>query len=145
MKEKIIIVTAILVGAWIGSKLKLPSGYLTGGLILGLIVKGIVGGNVPSSGSVSMISQLLVAYVLVATSNVESLLAFTTGLSFILNRFFHIDLLTAMYSTAPGGISGMAITAVEAGADTAISSAFQVLRIVLVLVATPLLAAILSK
>ena len=41
MKEKIIIVTAILVGAWIGSKLKLPSGYLTGGLILGLIVKGI--------------------------------------------------------------------------------------------------------
>ena len=73
MKEKMIIVTAILVGAWIGSKLKLPSGYLTGGLILGLIVKGIVGGNVPSSGSVSIISQLLVAYVLVATSNVESL------------------------------------------------------------------------
>ncbi|HOC27788.1 MAG TPA: AbrB family transcriptional regulator [Rectinema sp.] len=162
MKEKIIIVAAILVGAWIGSKLKLPSGYLTGGLILGLIVKGIVGGNVPSSGSVSIISQLLVAYVLVATSNVESLkqrpevipvalgyvvalLAFTTGLSFILNRFFHIDLLTAMYSTAPGGISGMAITAVEAGADTAISSAFQVLRIVLVLVATPILAGILSK
>ncbi len=147
MKEKMIIVTAILVGAWIGSKLKLPSGYLTGGLILGLIVKGIVGGNVPSSGSVSIISQLLVAYVLVATSNVESLkqrpevipvalgyvvalLAFTTGLSFILNRFFHIDLLTAMYS---------------AGADTAISSAFQVLRIVLVLVATPILAGILSK
>jgi len=50
-----------------------------------------------------------------------------------------------MYSTAPGGISGMAITAVEAGADTAISSAFQVLRIVLVLVATPILAGILSK
>ena len=103
MKEKIIIVAAILVGAWLGNKLKLPSGYLMGGLILGLIAKGIVGGNVPYGGPVSLVSQLLVAYILVATSSVDSigkrpevipialgyvvaLLAFTTGLAFVLNK-----------------------------------------------------------
>lgn len=162
MKEKIIIVAAILVGAWVGNKLKLPSGYLMGGLILGLIAKGIVGGNVPYGGPISLISQVLVAYILVATSSVDSigrrpevipialayvlaLLAFTTGLAFVLNKVFHIDLLTAMYGTAPGGLSGMAVTAVDAGADTAISAIFQVFRIILVMIATPLLAVLLSK
>jgi membrane AbrB-like protein len=162
MKEKIIIVAAILVGAWVGNRIRLPSGYLTGGLILGLVAKGIVGGNVPYGGPMSLISQLLVAYILVATSNVESigqrpevipialayvlaLLAFTTGIAFLLNKVFHIDLLTAIYGTAPGGLSGMAITAVDAGAETAISAVFQVLRIILVMIATPLLAALLSR
>jgi uncharacterized membrane protein AbrB (regulator of aidB expression) len=49
MKEKgIIIIAAILAGAWLGGRLKLPSGYLIGGMIAGLIVKGIVSSNVPS-------------------------------------------------------------------------------------------------
>ena len=162
MKEKIIIAAAIFAGAWLGNKLKLPSGYLMGGLILGLVAKGIVGGNVPYSGPMSFISQVLVAYILVATSSVDSLgkrpevipialvfvfalLLFTTGMAFLLNKLFHIDLLTAIYGTAPGGLSGMAITAVDAGAETAISAVFQVFRIILVMVATPLLAALLSK
>jgi membrane AbrB-like protein len=162
MKEKIIIIAAILVGAWVGNKIRLPSGYLTGGLILGLVAKGIVGGNVPYGGPISLISQMLVAYILVATSDVNSigqhpevvpialvyvvaLLAFTTGIAFFLNKVFHIDLLTAMYGTAPGGLSGMAITAVDAGAETAISAVFQVFRIILVMIATPLLAALLSR
>ena len=162
MKEKIIIIAAIIIGALLGNQLKLPSGYLMGGLILGLIAKGIVGSNVPYGGPVSLVSQLLVAYILVATSSVDSiikrpqvipvalayvvaLLTFTTGLAFVLNKVFHIDLLTAMYGTAPGGLSGMAITAVDAGAETAISTIFQVFRIILVMIATPLLAALLSK
>jgi hypothetical protein len=112
------------------------------------IAKGIVGGNVPYGGPISLVSQLLVAYILVATSSVDSitkrpevipialayvlaLLAFTTGLAFVLNKVFHIDLLTAMYGTAPGGLSGMAVTAVDAGAETAISTIFQVFRIIL--------------
>ena len=84
-------------------------------------------------------SQMLVAYIFVATSDMNSigehpevipialayvlaLLVFTTGVAFLLNKVFHIDLLTAMYGTAPGGLSGMAITAVDAGADTTISA-----------------------
>lgn len=55
MKGKIIIIAAILVGAWVGNRIKLPSGYLTGGLILGLVVKGIVGGNVPYGGPISIV------------------------------------------------------------------------------------------
>lgn len=162
MKEKLIILAAIVIGAFVGNRIRLPSGYLTGGLIVGLAAKGIVGGNVPYSSSMSFISQLLVAYILVATSNVNSigqnpevipvalayvlaLMAFTTGIAFMLNKFFHIDLLTAIYGTAPGGLSGMAITAVDAGAETAISAVFQLFRIILVMIATPLLAALLSK
>ncbi len=72
MKEKGIIIAAILVGAWLGNRLKLPSGYLTGGLIAGLLAKGFFSTNLPASGALSVISQLLVAYVLVSNSTSRS-------------------------------------------------------------------------
>ncbi|HET7839539.1 MAG TPA: AbrB family transcriptional regulator, partial [Rectinemataceae bacterium] len=59
-----------------------------------------------------------------------------------LSRCFGIDLRTAIYATAPGGLSGMALTAADAGADSAVSMLFQLFRLVLILVATPILAAL---
>jgi hypothetical protein len=162
MKEKFIIVMALLVGAWLGNRVKMPSGYLVGGLVFGLIAKGFVGGNVPSGSILSVVSQILVAYVVVSNSNVETikqhpeiapiaagyivvLLVLCLGLSFILNKVFHIDLLTAIYATAPGGLSGMALSASDAGAETPISMMFHLVRITVVLIATPLLAMIFTK
>lgn len=157
MKEKIIIIVAIFTGAWLGNRLKLPSGWLTGGLVAGLIAKGIMGGNVPSGNFLSIVSQMLVAYVIVSNSDVEVikshpevmpiafgyiviLIAFCLGLSFILNKIFHIDLMTSIYATAPGGLSGMALSATDAGAETPISLIFHLFRMILVLIMTPLLA-----
>ena len=157
MKEKVIIIAAILVGAWLGNKLKMPSGYLVGGMVFGLLAKGFVGGNVASGNALSILSQLMVAYVVVANSDVESikqnpgvipvallyivgLLALCLGLAFILTKVFHIDLKTAIYATAPGGLSGMALSATDAGAETPISIIFHMFRITGVLIVTPLMA-----
>jgi len=163
MKEKgIIIIAAILVGAWLGHKLKLPSGYLTGGMILGLIAKGLLSSNVPAGNILSIISQLLVAYVVVSNSDVAVirqhpevvpialgyiavLTLFCFGLALVLNKVFHFDIRTAIYATAPGGLSGMALSMTDAGAETPISMTFHLFRLILVLVLTPLLASFFVK
>ena len=163
MKEKsLVIVVAILAGAWLGGKLKLPSGYLIGGMIAGLVVKGFVGSNVPMGSALSIVSQILVAYVLVSNSNVEVirrhpevvpvalayivvLSAFCLGLAMILNKVFHFDIRTAIFATAPGGLSGMALTMSDSGAETPISMMFHLFRMILVMVTTPLLASFFYK
>lgn len=162
MKQQLIIIAAILAGAFLGQKLKLPSGVLTGGMIAGLVAKGLVSGNVPSGNILSIASQLLVAYVVVSNSDVETirkhpeivpialgyilaLVAFCFGSAWILNKAFGIDIRTAVFATAPGGLSGMALSAADAGAETPISMMFHLFRITLILVSTPLLAAFASK
>lgn len=163
MKEKgIIIIAAILAGAWLGNKLKIPSGYLTGGMIAGLIAKGFLASNVPTGSVLSIISQLLVAYVVVSNSDVEVirrhpevvpialgyiavLTLFCFGLAIVLNKVFHFDIKTAIFATAPGGLSGMALSMTDAGAETPISMTFHLFRMVLVLILTPFLASLFTK
>ncbi|HEY9054330.1 MAG TPA: AbrB family transcriptional regulator [Rectinemataceae bacterium] len=162
MREKAIIIGAMLVGAWLGNRLKLPSGYLTGGLILGLLAKGLVGGDVASGSLLSAVSQILVAYVVISNSNVETikkhpeiipvalgyiilLILFCLAMSFVLHKVFGIDLLTAIYGTAPGGLSGMALSATDAGAETPVSMMFHLFRMVIVLIVTPILAGFLVR
>ena len=163
MKEKgIIIIAAILAGAWLGNKLKIPSGYLTGGMIAGLVVKGLVSANVPAGNILSIVSQLLVAYVVVSNSDVAVirhhpevvpialgyiavLSLFCFGLAIVLNKVFLFDIRTAIFATAPGGLSGMALSMTDAGAETPISMTFHLFRMVLVLIVTPLLASFFVK
>ena len=162
MLQQGIIVASILVGAYLGQRFKLPSGALTGGMIAGLVAKGVVSANVPSGNVLSIASQLLVAYVVVSNSDVDTirkhpeivpvalgyivvLIAFCIGAAWLLNRFFHIDIRTALYATAPGGLSGMALSAADAGAETPISLMFHLLRLTLVLVSTPLIASLFAK
>ncbi|NLL36895.1 MAG: ammonia monooxygenase, partial [Fretibacterium sp.] len=152
-----VIVLCILLGGAVGHILRLPSGVLTGGLIAGLIAKGLTLGDVPSGTFLSIVSQLLVAYVVVSNSDVAALrrhpeavpaalcyivvlLAFCLLLAFGVVRFFGLDLNTAIYATAPGGLSGMALSATDAGAETPVSMIFHLFRMVIVLVATPFLA-----
>jgi membrane AbrB-like protein len=161
MKEKSIIIAAILVGAWLGNRLKLPSGYLTGGMIAGLLAKGFFSTNLPGGSALSIVSQLLVAYVLVSNSDIEVikknpaiipialgyvivLTLFCFGLAVVLNKVFHLDIRTAIFATAPGGLSGMALSMTDGGAETPISMTFHLFRIILVLILTPLLASFLA-
>ncbi len=162
MKDKgIIIIAAILAGAWLGGRLKLPSGYLIGGMIAGLVVKGILLQRADGQ-RLSIVSQILVAYVIVSNSNVEVikqhpevvpvalayifvLSAFCLGLALILNKVFHFDIRTAIFATAPGGLSGMALSMSDSGAETPISMMFHLFRMILVMVTTPLLASIFYK
>ena len=160
-EREIVIIIAIFAGAWLGNRFRLPSGYLTGGMIAGLIAKAIVSANVPSGGALSVISQLLVAYVIVANSDVDVikkhpeavlmalgyilvLSTFCLGLAIVLNKVFHMDIRTAIFATAPGGLSSMALSMTEAGAETPISLMFHLFRMVFVLILTPFLASLFS-
>ena len=163
MKEKgIIIIAAITRRRLARRQTQLPSGYLIGGMIAGLVVKGILGSNVPMGSALSIVSQILVAYVIVSNSNVEVikqhpevvpvalayifvLSAFCLGLALILNKVFHFDIRTAIFATAPGGLSGMALSMSDSGAETPISMMFHLFRMILVMVTTPLLASIFYK
>jgi len=162
MLQQGIIVASILVGALAGHYSKLPSGALAGGMIAGLVAKGFVSANVPSNNVLSIVSQVLVAYVVVSNSDVQTirkhpeivpialgyilvLVAFCAGAAWALNKFFHLDIRTAIYATAPGGLSGMALSAADAGAETPISMMFHLFRLTLILVSTPLLAALFAR
>ena len=162
MRDQGVIVLAILAGGWIGHFLKVPSGILVGGMIAGLFAKGVTLGEIPSGTMLSMLSQFLVAYVVVSNSDVASirthpevvpaalsyvavLLVLCIGLAFLVTRFFGIDLNTAIYATAPGGLSGMALSAADAGAETPLSLVFHMFRMVIVLIVTPLVALYFTK
>jgi len=161
-QNSVIVIAAILAGAWLGGKLKLPSGYLIGGMLAGLVAKAMLSTNLPAGNVLSIFSQILVAYVLVSNSNVEVikhhpevvpialgyivvLSAFCLGLALMLNRVFHFDIRTAIFATAPGGLSGMALSMNESGAETPISMMFHLFRMILVMVTTPLLASFFYK
>lgn len=59
---------------------------------------------------------------------------------FILWRFSKTDILTSFIGTAPGGISFMPIFAEEVGANPALVSIIQIIRIILVIGTMPILA-----
>ena len=162
MKEQGIIIAAILAGGGLGHWLKLPSGILVGGMVSGLLAKGITLGDIPSGTAMSVVSQLAVAWVVVSNSDVATirahpeivpaalsyvavLLSFCLGLAFLLTRFFGLDLNTAIYATAPGGLSGMALSAADAGAETPLSMMFHLFRMVIVLIVTPITAHYLTR
>ncbi len=162
MQQPWIIGAAILAGAFLGDRFRLPSGILTGGMIAGLLAKGFVEGNLPGGRALSVISQLLVAYVVVSNSDVATirkhpeilpiavgyilaLSLFCLSAAWLLNKWFGLDLGTAIYATAPGGLSGMALSAAESGVETPVSIVFQLLRLILILILTPFLAALFGK
>jgi hypothetical protein len=162
MKDQGIVVAAILLGAWAGHYFKLPSGILTGGMIAGLVAKGVVLADIPSGNLLSTISQLLVAYVVVSNSDVASIrrhpeaVPLAVGYIFVLivfcmiaawgiSRWFDLDLQTAIYATAPGGLAGMALSATDAGAETPVSMMFHLLRLTIILIVTPYLAAFFTR
>jgi len=69
-----------------------------------------------------------------------SLIAFTLGLAWIFSKICKMDFLTSLFATTPGGLTGIAIVAVDIGADPTISILFNICRIVTILVVVPIIA-----
>ncbi|WP_199484523.1 AbrB family transcriptional regulator [Peribacillus glennii] len=59
---------------------------------------------------------------------------------FVLWKFSNTDMLTSLFGTAPGGIAAMPSIAEELGANTAVVSIIQTMRIFLVIFTVPILA-----
>lgn len=156
--EELYVVVGVLAGAALGHKTPVPVGALLGGMIGGLAVKAFWSMGMTKSPMLSIASQILVAYVLVAGSDVASirqvprfiplavlysllLLAVSWACSWILVRFFGVDDMTAIFATPPGGLTGIGITSNEVGADAPVTLLFHMTRIILIMVLVPLVAA----
>jgi membrane AbrB-like protein len=144
------------VGAWVGTRLRLPAGALMGPLVLGValqelgmmrlawppgvpqvafLILGVYVGLLFDRASIKRAGRL---FPLVLAS-AAGLTAACAGLGWALAALTSIDGLTAYLATAPGGIDSVAIMALGSGADAPLVLAVQMLRLFAVVLAGALL------
>jgi membrane AbrB-like protein len=140
------------VGAWAGTRLRLPAGALMGPLVLSValeqvgivrlawppgvpqvafLVLGVYVGLLFDRASIKRAGRL---FPLVLASAV-GLTAACAGLGWALAALTSIDGLTAYLATAPGGIDSVAIMALGSGAEAPLVLAVQMLRLFAVVLA----------
>jgi hypothetical protein len=159
MNGAVTVAAGVLAGAGAGVLLRLPSGAMIGGLLGGLVAKGLLGLGVDEPiPALSVAAQIGVAYVLVRGADFAAirsfprllpaallygllLLGFTILMAWAFGRLCGLDFATSLFATSPGGLSGIAVVAQEAGADAPVAVLFNLCRILVILVLLPLLAA----
>jgi membrane AbrB-like protein len=143
-------------GAWAGTRLRLPAGALLGPLIVGVgleelgvvslawppgvpqaafLVLGLWVGLLFDRSSIKAAGRLLP----VVLASAAGLVVACAGLGWSLAALTDIDGLTAYLATTPGGIDSVAIMALGSGADAPLVLAVQMLRLFAVVLAGALL------
>lgn len=139
---------------FIALRFKLATPYLLGPMLAGILLS--VSGFLPPSipNTILSASQLMIGAHLGLMLNPETLkqskrltvyatlfgsllVFFTLFLGKLLTLFSHFTLATAFLSTAPGGMAEMGITAIAIGADSAIVAAYQLFRLLFILIVVP--------
>ncbi|OCA85110.1 AbrB family transcriptional regulator [Pseudobacillus wudalianchiensis] len=110
---------------------KIPKSWLSiGQLILGIEL----GQKINLSVLTAFQSHWVVISLMLILSVLFSLLS-----GFVLWKFSRSDMLTSFFGTAPGGLSAMPALAEEVGANTAIVSIIQTMRVFLVVLTIPVI------
>ena len=148
------VLTALIaiVGAWAGTRFKLPAGALLGPLILGVAIEefglvhlswpqgvpqaaylmlGLWVGLLFDGASVKRAGRLLP----VVLASAVGLVLACAVLGWVLAAVTGIDGITAYLATTPGGIDSVAIVALGSGANAALVLAVQMLRLLVVVLA----------
>jgi uncharacterized protein len=139
-------------GAWAGTKFRLPAGAVLGPLILGILLEelgvmhlawpqgvpqaaylvlGLWVGLLFDGDSIKRAGRLLPVVLLSAIGLVVACAA----LGWALSTLTGIDPITAYLATTPGGIDSVAIVALGSGADAPLVLAIQMLRLLAVIAA----------
>jgi uncharacterized protein len=148
------VLTALVawLGAWAGTRLRLPAGALLGPLILGILLEelgvmhlawpqgvpqaaylvlGLWVGLLFDGDSIKRAGRLLPVVLLSSIGLVVACAA----LGWALSALTGIDPITAYLATTPGGIDSVAIVALGSGADAPLVLAIQMLRLLAVIAA----------
>lgn len=151
-----------IVGAWLGPRLRIPSGALLLPMIIGAVLH--------SSGTMALqIPEwlLALAYMLIGWSvglrftrpifllalrtlpqmvvSIVALMLFCGLLAWMLTHFLPVDLMTAYLATSPGGLDTVAIIAAGSRVDMSFVMAMQTLRLFTILLTGPAMARFISN
>lgn len=151
-----------IVGAWLGPRLRIPSGAL--------LLPMIIGAALHSSGAMALQVPewlLALAYTLIGWSvglrftrpifllalrtlpqmvvSIVALMLFCGLLAGMLTHFLPVDLMTAYLATSPGGLDTVAIIAAGSRVDMSFVMAMQTLRLFTILLTGPAMARFISN
>ncbi|MGQ8776073.1 AbrB family transcriptional regulator [Serratia sp. NA_112.1] len=151
-----------IVGAWLGPRLRIPSGAL--------LLPMIIGAALHSSGTMELQVPewlLALAYTLIGWSvglrftrpifllalrtlpqmvvSIAALMLFCGLLAWMLTHFLPVDLMTAYLATSPGGLDTVAIIAAGSRVDMSFVMAMQTLRLFTILLTGPAMARFISN
>lgn len=157
-----ITLVVMLLGAWLGTRLRIPSGAL--------LLPALAGAALNSSHiAILQVPEwlLAVAYALIGWSvglrftrpifllalrtlpqmlaSIFGLMLLCGGLAWMLTRMLDIDLMTAYLATSPGGLDTVAIIAAGTQVNMAFVMAMQTLRLFTILLTGPALARFISR
>ncbi|WP_408894808.1 AbrB family transcriptional regulator [Paenibacillus taichungensis] len=137
-------------GAWIARKLRFPTAFMLGPMIVMCVIQLSTTMHTPNlPSSLLNISQLMIGshvglmlrpqqlqrkiqtFTLAITSSVL-LIAGSLGLSYILMKMFSLSAATSLLSMAPGGMDQMSIMAHEVNANLSVVSGYQLFRILFI-------------
>lgn len=149
-----LLLIVVPLSGYLAKKVHLPTPYLLGP-VLGAACLNLTGAVVPSlpKAWISM-AQLSIGIYTGARMSVEELkncrqlipftitsltglLLLSVGIGWILNYMGQMPLITAFLSTAPGGIAEMSLTAIQVQANLSVVVAFQLFRLLIILIVVP--------
>ncbi len=149
------------IGGIIGIKLKIPAGALIGAMISVAIYNIVTGkGDIPIN--MKILAQIVVGGMIGLNFKMETLYElknlivpalilvfgltfFSICLGFIISKFTGLDLVTALFSTSPGGITDMTLIANEYGAETPKVALMHLMRLITVITVLPIVINLLAR
>ncbi|WFR61590.1 AbrB family transcriptional regulator [Paenibacillus amylolyticus] len=150
-------------GAWIARKLRFPTAFMLGPMIVMCVIQLSTALHTPSlPTSLLNVSQLMIGShvglmlkpehlqrktqtVTLAVISSVLLIAGALGLSYLLMSVFSLTAATSLLSMAPGGMDQMSIMAHEVNADLSVVSGYQLFRILFIFfIVSPVLKMILT-
>jgi hypothetical protein len=144
----------IVAGTWLSVRLKVPTPYFMGPII-GVIVLVLIGFHPPQADLLWInMAQVIMGSYLGATMKISGnqglkrllflsiassmlTIVICIPITFMIAAWYNLPLNTAFLSSAPGGMSEMAVVALLIGADVPVVSAYQLFRILFILFVVP--------
>jgi membrane AbrB-like protein len=149
------------IGGFIGLKLNLPAGALVGSMVFVAIYNIFVGnGEIPVN--FKAIAQIIVggliglyftretvfglkALIIPVLILIVGLMTSCIILGLLISKLTGLDLLTALFSSAPGGLTDMTLISEAYGADISKVALLHLARMITVIVLLPLIIELLTK
>lgn len=152
-----IIYTLIIaaIGGYVGIKLKIPAGAMIGAMVFVAIYNIKTSqGHIPRD--FKLVAQVVVGAMLGLNFNMESILAlkklvlpsivlvvgltvFSLLLGILIHKITGLDLVTALFSSSPGGLTDMSLLSEAYGAQTHIVALMHLIRLTTVITIFPIL------